>query len=193
MWLAARPDIAFGRLVRFLILSGCRRNEGARLVWSMVDEADGRIDLPATFTKQARGHTVFIAPELGEILEQCTVDARGPEWVFPAPRTGQPMSGWSKIMDRNNRRDAGNGNCRSLGFVAASGVDFSLHDLRRTFRTGLSRLGIDREIAELALGHAREDLEARYNRDGCEDALRDAFERWAVHVKEAVSRAEAFG
>lgn len=195
VWTTARPDTSFGRLVRFLILTGCRRNEGARLAWSMVDSEHGRIDLPATFTKQARGHTVYIAPALGEVLSQCVLDARGPEWVFPAPRTGGPMSGWSKIMDRNNRRGAANPSKPAPGFVAASGVDFSLHDLRRTFRTGLSRLGVDREIAELALGHARGDLEARYNRDDCEAALRDAFGRWAEHVRKIVSDAEfeAFG
>ena len=62
-------------------------------------------------------------------------------------------------------------------------MNFTLHDLRRTFRTGLSRLGVDREIAELALGHAREDLEARYNRDDCEAALRRAFDAWGAHVQ----------
>jgi len=195
VWITARSDRAFGRLVRFLILTGCRRNEGGRLSWDMVDKDRSRIDLPAAFTKQARGHTVFVAPELREVMELCTPDARGPGWVFPAPRTGQPMSGWSKIMDRNNLRGRTGSTGRTPGFVAASGVDFSLHDLRRTFRTGLSRLGVDREIAELALGHAREDLEARYNRDGCEDALRDAFDRWGAHVRAVVKAAEikAFG
>lgn len=195
VWIAARPDTSFGRLVRFLILTGCRRNEGARLIWSMVDPEHDRIDLPATFTKQARGHTVYVAPALRGVLSQCVPDARGPEWVFPAPRTGGPMSGWSKIMDRNNRRgNDGSGN-RTPGFVSAAGVDFTLHDLRRTFRTGLSRLGIDREIAELALGHARADLEARYNRDDCEAALRDAFERWGAHVEASAEAlaVKAFG
>ena len=98
------------------------------------------------------------------------------------------MSGWSKIMDPNDQRTEGGASTRTPGFVKASGVHFTLHDLRRTFRTGLSRLGVDREIAELALGHAREDLEARYNRDGCEDALRLAFCRWSEHVESQLAR-----
>lgn len=184
VWRTADPSIAFGRLVRFLILTGCRRNEGGRLQWGMVDLGRGRIDLPATFTKQARGHTVYVSEPLTEVLRQCERDARGPEWVFPSPRTGGPMSGWSKIMDPSDLRTAGGTVPRTPGFVKASGVDFRLHDLRRTFRTGLSRLGIDRETAELALGHAREDLEFRYNRDDCEVALRAAFEAWGAHVRE---------
>ena len=34
------------------------------------------------------------------------------------------------------------------GFRADSGVDFGLHDLRRTVRTLMSRLGVAEDIAE---------------------------------------------
>lgn len=183
VWRAADPQTAFGRIIRFLVLSGCRRGEAAKLEWSMVDLESGRIDLPAYYTKQARGHTVFISPVMAELLGQCEPDLRFPQYVFPSPRTGRPMMGWTRLMDPKDKRSAGGANGRSPGFNKASGVDFRLHDLRRTFRTGLSQLGIDREIAELALGHAREDLEARYNRDGCEDALREAFCQWAQNVE----------
>jgi integrase len=47
----------------------------------------------------------------------------------------------------------------------ASGVDFRLHDLRRTARTLMSRLGVAKDIAELAIGHVRADLVARYYKD----------------------------
>ncbi|SFP31463.1 tyrosine-type recombinase/integrase [Tranquillimonas alkanivorans] len=185
VWRTAGDETSFGRLVRFLILTGCRRNEAAKLLWSMADRERARIDLPATFTKQARGHTVFIAGPLEDLFAACDLDARG-SYVFPSPRTGGPMSGWSKIMDPHDHRTKGGTTPRTPGFVKACGVDFTLHDLRRTFRTGLSRLGVDREIAELALGHAREDLEARYNRDDCETALRQAFGAWAEHVRREV-------
>jgi len=167
--------------LRFLILTGCRRGEGANLLWSMIDTAQKRIDLPPTFTKQARGHTVYVSDALADVLSACERDARNVDLVFPSPRSGGPLKGWSKIMDRSDLR-SGRGPQAKPGFVKAAGVDFTLHDLRRTFRTGLSRLGVDRDIAELALGHARADLEARYNRDDCEAALRAAFEAWGAYV-----------
>jgi integrase len=37
------------------------------------------------------------------------------------------------------------------------GVKFTLHDLRRTCRTMMSRLDVDHEIAELVIGHKRRD------------------------------------
>lgn len=184
VWNAATPDTAFGRLVRFLILTGCRRSEAAGLRRSMIDKDTGRIDLPATFTKQARGHTVFYGKELETLLKACTVDSRDPDLVFPAPRTGGEMSGWSKYMDANARR----ADQKTVGLVPRSGVRFSLHDLRRTFRTGLSRLGVESDIAELALGHARLDLEARYDRHDFADKARAAFAIWARHVSEIVAK-----
>jgi integrase len=185
IWTGAGHTSPFGRLVRFLMLTGCRRGEGAGLLWSMVDLKSGRVYLPATFTKQARGHTVYIAPALEKVLKACPVDARTPDLVFASERTGGPIRGWTQLMDPHAKRSGR----FSLGLVPKSGVTFTLHDLRRTFRTGLSRLGVDTEIAELALGHARADLESRYNRDDCEAQVRAAFEAWARHVAEVILRA----
>lgn len=184
VWLAASPGTSFGRLIRFLILTGCRRSEGAKLVWPMVDLSASRIDLPATYTKQARGHTVYVSGALGQLLLPLRETRQESEFVFPSPRTGGPMSGWSKIMDPNDQRTAGGTRPGTPGFVKACGVSFTLHDLRRTFRTGLSHLGVETEIAELALGHARADLEARYNRDDCETALRATFQAWGAYVEQ---------
>ena len=170
VWSAADPATAFGRLVRFYVLTGCRRGEGAGLTWTMVDREARALDLPAAFVKQGRGHKVPIAPLLDELLEFCPIDARS-DLVFASPKTGGEFSGWTKLVARL---------CKDAG------VELDLHDLRRTFRTGLSRLGIDDETAELALGHARADLAARYNRDDAIETLRLAFEKWAMHVSKAV-------
>ncbi len=52
-----------------------------------------------------------------------------------------------------------------------------MHDPRRTFRTGLSRIGVDRDTAELCLGHWRGDLIEAYDRDTAEPRQRAAVER----------------
>jgi integrase len=171
VWNAATPDTAFGRLVRFYILTGCRRGEGAGLTWAMVDRSARQIDLPPQFVKQGRGHIVPISSALEMVLDACLIDARS-DLVFASPRTGGRISGWTQLVGALNR---------------SSEVDFDLHDLRRTFRTGLSRLGVDTETAELALGHARSDLEAIYNRDLATDALGDAFSQWAEYIMKLVA------
>jgi integrase len=166
VWFAARPDTTIGRLIRFYMLTGCRRGEGAGLTWAMLNRAAHVFELPPVFVKQGRGHKVPVTAQLQGLLDDCHRDGRS-DLVFPSIRTGGPMSGWTKLV---------------ASLTKASGVDFTLHDLRRTFRTGLSRLGVDVDTAELALGHARADLEAIYNRDEAADRLRSAFVAWADHV-----------
>lgn len=170
VWLACPPDRSFGRLVRFLILTGCRRGEGAGLTWQMIDRKRAVIELPAQFVKQGRGHVVPITDALAEVLDACPKVA-GSALVFASARTGGKMSGWTKLRQ---------------GVECDASVSFTLHDLRRTFRTGLSRLGVDLETAELALGHARTNLEAIYNRDQAGEVLRVAFQKWADHVSSVV-------
>ena len=161
VWTAADPTTAFGRLLRFYLLTGCRRGEGAGLSWSMLDAHRTTIELPARFTKQGRAHVVYVAPLLADLIAHCPVDARS-DLVFASPKTGGQMSGWTPML---------------RAFAKRCPVEFELHDLRRTFRTGLSRLGIEPDIAELALGHARAGLEATYNRDRREALVRDAFDQ----------------
>jgi integrase len=170
VWLAADPSTVNGRLLRFWILTGCRRGEGAGLTWKMCNLEDKVLELPAVFVKQGRGHKVPVASALASILAANPVDARS-DLVFASPRTGGLISGWTQITDRINK---------------AADVNFHIHDLRRTFRTGLSRLGIDTETAELALGHARTDLVQIYNRDDGATVIRKAFEAWASHVEKIV-------
>ena len=172
VWRAADPATTTGRLVRFYVLTGCRRGEGAGLTRGMLDRSGGLVRLPAIFVKQARGHVIPITPALAALFDSCVVDSRS-DLLFPSVRTGLKISGWSKMLAALQRD---------------SGVEFGFHDLRRTLRTGMSRLGVDTDTAELAIGHAREDLEKIYNRDQAIDALRAAFDRWIAHVEDVVAR-----
>ena len=72
----------------------------------------------------------------------------------------------------------------------ASGVDFRLHDLRRTARTLMSKLGVAEDIAELAIGHVRADLIARYNKDEAWAGRSDAFTRVSAHVATLIGARE---
>ena len=70
--------------------------------------------------------------------------------------------------------------------VETSGVDLTMHDTRRTCRTLMSRLDVPEDIAELAIGHQRADLVARYNLDQAWPRRVDAFERVSKHVAKIV-------
>jgi integrase len=87
--------------------------------------------------------------------------------VFPSSKTGGRIKGWTKLVAK---------------LRLASGVNFTLHDLRRTARTLMSRLGVAEDIAELAIGHVRDDLVRRYNKDQAWESRRDAFTKVSEHI-----------
>ena len=60
---------------------------------------------------------------------------------------------------------------------------FVNHDLRRTLRTGLSKLRIDRDIREAVLAHTRPGVEGIYDRHDYQAEKKDALERWAGYVQ----------
>ena len=95
--------------------------------------------------------------------------------LFPLAVTGGRIKGWTKLVTKLRR---------------ASGVDFRLHDLRRTARTLMSRLGVAEDLAELAIGHVRDDLVRRYNKDEAWSGRSDAFTKVSDHVATLIGARE---
>lgn len=171
---AACDDLGwpFGPATRLLILTGCRRSEIASLRWDEIVGASIRLAGERTKTKEAR--VVPLSPLAVSIIESLPrIDQS--DFVFTT--TGKtPVSGWSRakrLLDQET--------------VVA---DWRLHDLRRTFATGLQRLGIRLEVIEAALGHlggTRSGIVGVYQRHGFEPEVRRAAEAWAHYVARLVS------
>jgi integrase len=185
-WNACKGRGSFGNIVRFLLLSGTRRGEIAKLRRDHIVTGDEKAEravartdrfvLPPISTKSGEQHDV----PLTELMR--TVIAAQPttlsKLVFPSDKTGGVISGWTK----------------SVGALQqASGVAFTLHDLRRTCRSLMSRLGVDSDIAELAIGHKREDLEGRYNFDEAWELRCEAFAKVSNHIAQLLKLAAAEG
>jgi len=66
---------------------------------------------------------------------------------------------------------------------------WTLHDLRRTVRTGLGQIGIQPHIAEAVLNHIPPKLIRTYDRNKYESEKRKALNDWAAHLKIAVAQA----
>jgi hypothetical protein len=173
IWRAADPEKTIGRYIRALILTGARRSEMARLHRSMI--LIDRIRLPATHTKQGRPHEIPITSELKAILDACPPVSS--QLIFSSWKTGRVMSGWKTYL-----RDVRH----------ASGVDFTLHDLRRTMRSGLSALGVDKDVAELAIGHQREELIRLYDKHEFWTLRVRAAAVWSEHVRKIAQEQNSF-
>ena len=66
-----------------------------------------------------------------------------------------------------------------------------LHDLRRTMRSGLSKIGIPPHVAERAINHVKGGVEAIYDRHHYQREIGNALARWADHVLAIVEGRES--
>jgi len=171
LWQTAGDFGAFGALVRLALLTGARRGELAGLERSHL-LADRLVVVPE-HAKTGAQHEVPLTPLMRAVIagEPITTALL----VFPSSKTGDRIKGWTKLIAKLQQ---------------VSGVDFRLHDLRRTARTLMSRLGVAEDIAELAIGHVRVDLIARYNKDQAWEGRCDAFARVSTHVESLIGARE---
>jgi integrase len=166
----------FGGLAQLALLTGMRRGELSQLQSDRhvltgeraIDNRgiDGeRIHLPKAITKTAADHDIPLTPLMRAVI---VAQPRGTSaLLFPSRITRARIKGWTKLV---------------AALKDASSVDVELHDLRRTVRTLMSRLGVAEDIAELAIGHQRADLIGRYNKDQAWRARVEAFEKVSAHI-----------
>jgi integrase len=166
-------DDSFGKIIKLLLLCGCRREEIGALRWSEIDSISGALIIPGERTKGGKALTLTLAPLALEILR--SVPRRdGQEFVFgKAGRAG--FNAWSYCTIALNNRIAAAATGRPL-------PHWTIHDLRRTMRSGLGRLGIAPHIAELVIGHAQTGVQAIYDRYRYDAEIKAALAVWADHV-----------
>lgn len=136
-------DDDFGRIVRLLLLTACRRDEIGGLRWSELDLSTGKLLLPKERTKSKRPHGFVLPPTAIAIVE--TVRRRNShDTLFGGGANG--FNAWSyNTMALGARIAVAEGNVLA---------PWTLHDLRRTVRTRLGKLGVLPHVAELVLNHA---------------------------------------
>ena len=170
-WAAAKnADTSFGPYLQLLLLLGQRRTETSLMARPDLALERGEWIVPAAVTKSGREHRVPLPPAAVQIIKEQPRLA-GTDLVFPG-RSGKPMTGWGARLRP------------VLEFTAKAGMaHWSLHDLRRTMRTGLGALDVDPIIAELILNHALQgDLAKAYDRHDYWRRRVEAVNRWADHV-----------
>lgn len=195
LWRSTRHGYPFPLLFRLLLLSGVRLNEAARARWCEVDRKAATWTIPASRMKgrdgKAKAHTVPLTPGLCEVLDALPRFRSG-EYLFSASFGTRPV--W--VSDKAKRRlDARM--LRTLKALARiRGEDpakitlsFRSHDIRRTLRTGLSKLRISRDTAEAVLGHTAGGIVAVYDQHDYQDEKREALERWEARLRSIVEPA----
>lgn len=176
VWQACRDD-QFGNIVKLLLLTGARRDEVGHMAIDEVDFAAREWILPEERAKNGRAHLVPLTDATLAILQKA-VEAQD-TFVFGYGKE-RGFSGWSKAKAALDKRIAKTGHKLE---------PYTLHDLRRTFATGLQRLKIEPHIIEACLNHAPPKLQRTYQLHDYADEKLAALDRWATHVDAIVSGA----
>jgi site-specific recombinase XerC len=146
-----------GDYLLLLILTGLRRSEAAALTWDYVDLDARTFTLAGTETKNREQHTLPLSDFLFELLESRKRTSGDGRFVFPGNpgmrRKGAKPGPGHLVEPRPEMRR----------ITEASGVQFTLHDLRRTFATVAEALDIPAYALKRLLNHkTSQDVTAGY-------------------------------
>jgi integrase len=169
IWTTAEQRAAdpFAALVRFLLLTAARRSEAARLPRDEVK--DGDWTLPARRNKVKLDLVRPLSKAAQELLG-ARPEIDGSIYYFTSGK--KPLAAFSQLKEE---------------FDEACGVTaWTLHDLRRTSRTLMSRAGVKPDHAEECLGHVKSGVEGTYDRHKFYDEKKQAYEAVAALIERIV-------
>jgi integrase len=170
VWRQAEANGTFGALVRILLLTAQRRGPVLRMRWDDIS-ADGVWEIPAEAREKGNAGALQLPEEAVSIIN-AQPRIEGNPFVF-AGKTDGPLNGMSRPKARFDRR------CGVSGWT--------LHDLRRTARSLMSRAGVRSDIAERVMGHTIQGVEGVYDRHAYFDEKAHALAKLAVLIEDIVN------
>jgi integrase len=172
----ARVPKPFPAMVRALLLTCQRRDEVSRMAWSEID--GDTWEIPAERYKTGQPNAVALTEAVRAVLRI----PKKSGFVFTSDGA-HPLSGFSKAKARLN--DEIGRIRKEEGREPMPG--WTLHDLRRTGRSLMSRAGVPADHAERVLGHVIGGVRGTYDRHSYLNEKRVALERLAALVEKILN------
>jgi integrase len=181
LWAAL--DLMDGRypaFVRTVFLTATRREEASRM---QRDEIDGEVwTIPGARYKTKTDHAIPLTAAVRKHIDERPNDR---PFVFSSTGGKTPFGDYSRTKKALDQKIA--------GLRAKDGRDpmppWTLHDLRRTARSLMSRAGISSDHAERALGHVIGGVRSVYDRHKFLEEKKRAFEALASLVEQILNPA----
>jgi integrase len=160
-----------------ILLATCARKSELRLAHpGDVNFEHATWTIPAANSKNRKAFVVPLAPACVQWFRELLDLAGGSEWILPGQSPKFPLSANALNEALGRLKDC---------------PRFTPHDLRRTARTHLSRLGVSWEISERALNHSiGGDLTRRYDLHDFLEERRQALQLWTDLLVRCESPAE---
>ena len=164
-----------GPLVQLIALTGARRGEAAEAKWAEFDSSTWTV--PSERFKSDTIHKVPLSPEAVALISGLPRFNGGP-FMFTTTFGKKPVGDFSRAKERLDALMA-----EELG---AAPLRWTLHDVRRTVRTRLSKL-VTFMVAELIIGHAKSGLARVYDQHEYSEEKRTALAAWAKRLMSIVN------
>ncbi|HAU3239752.1 TPA: tyrosine-type recombinase/integrase [Salmonella enterica subsp. enterica] len=152
----------YSRLLKMLVLFGARTMEVRLSRWSEWDFSSWIWTVPKEHSKTREKIVRSIPEAIRPWLEELKRETGKTGLLLGEDRTRQAVSLKGRRLFRDFHHNE----------------PWTLHDLRRTFSTGLNNMGIAPHIVELLLGHALPGVMAIYNRSLYLPEKLDALNKW---------------
>ena len=169
LWAAAEANGVFGAFVRVALLTGQRREKIVGIRWR--DIVDGEWRIPVSDREKNTAGSLVLPQAVLDIISAQPRFADN-AYVFAGLGTNH-IGGMSK---------------RKAVFDKKAGVfGWTIHDLRRTARSLMSRAGVRPDIAERVLGHAIPGVAGVYDRHQYNEEKAHALKSLAALLEKIVN------
>jgi integrase len=161
-------------VIQIALWTGCRTGEVVDAEWQYIDLKQRTWHLPETKNFVER---YVQLPEQAISYLKYHRKTTG-QYLFPSTKTGIPIQ-QKQLTEQAWRLRRDN---KMLDIKP-----WTPHDLRRSVRSGLSRLGCPSEVGEAVLGHSKKGIVGTYDLHQYESECRNWLQVWADHLDGLVS------
>jgi integrase len=170
VWKTAEANGSFGAFIRILLLTGQRRDKVAKMKW---DHLIGKSWFIETEEREKGNAGELVLPQVAIDILKAQPKLVGNPFVFPA-------RGAKAVRGFDARKKAFDAKLPKMD-------NWTLHDLRRTCRSLMSRAGVNDRHAERVLGHVIEGVEGVYDRHEYREEKAHALRALAALIEKIVN------
>lgn len=163
------PDKA-KQIFMLTLYTGCRTGEWCNANWQDIDFAKKIFHIKLTKTETER--YVQLSSYAIDLLKEIKTTS-ATEYLFVSSIDSKPLlqkklTEYTWCLRRDNKM--------------LNIAHWTPHDLRRTVRTGLSRLQCPSEVAEAILGHSRKGIEGTYDLHNYDNECQEWLQKWGDYL-----------